>query len=228
LTNKDYFIHDKVYMKRKEEGLPGWDTEIVFNEQILILEESLQSNYVPRSGKLLELGCGAGDISLWFAEKGFDVFGIDISPTAIEWAQNKARMRNVKADFKVGNVLDMKEYPDDFFDFVLDGHCLHCIIGEDRRVFLSEANRVLKPKGFFHVRTMCDRVTDDETRKLFNPNSRCLVKNGIALRYIGLKDDILLEIVQAGFRILNWRWEDQPPIIKNTILIDTTTTKQCS
>lgn len=203
-----YIGHDKVYKKRRAEGQQGWATAEQAEEYLAILTRELQPEYVPKSGKLLELGCGDGVNAIWLAERGYEVYGVDIAPTAIEWAKAKAKERNLNIDFQVGNVLDLANYPDDFFDFVLDGHCFHCIIGEDRKLFLANALRVLKPKGFFHVCTMCGDVTCEEIKKQFNPQSRCLISKGIATRYIGLPEDILNEIRNAGFKI--WHWEVQP------------------
>jgi ubiquinone/menaquinone biosynthesis C-methylase UbiE len=136
---------------------------------------------------------------------GFDVHGIDISPTAISWAQEKAKERNIKAEFLVGNVVDLP-YPDDFFDILVDAHCGHCIIGEDRKLFFSEAFRVLRCGGLFIVMTMCGEPKG-EIRKSFDPISRCLVVNGIAGRYIGLPEEIMEEIRSAGFHIKQWEVE---------------------
>lgn len=104
-----YIGHDELYKKRKADGEPGWATAKGIQENIALLEEALQAEYVPKTGKLLELGCGAGNLTLWLAEKGYDVYGVDISPTAIAWAQEKARECNIEADFWVGNVLDLQD-----------------------------------------------------------------------------------------------------------------------
>ncbi|MBN2857078.1 MAG: class I SAM-dependent methyltransferase, partial [Candidatus Delongbacteria bacterium] len=141
-------------------------------------------------------------MSLWIAEKGFEVYGIDISPTAIDWAKEKAADLNLKADFRLGSVLDLSEFPDDYFNFILDGHCLHCIIGDDRQTFLTEAFRVLKPNGFFFSETMCGEVRDPEVKKCFDPVSRCMIIDGISGRYIGEPEHILKEVAQAGFEII--------------------------
>jgi 2-polyprenyl-3-methyl-5-hydroxy-6-metoxy-1,4-benzoquinol methylase len=200
----NYQGHDNVYKKHKAEGKGGWDpTPEVTKETFANLSKMLEAKYVPKKGKLLELGCGAGNITLWMAEKGYDVYGVDIAPTAISWAQEKAKKQALKADFRVGSVVDLNGYSDNYFDFILDGHCLHCIIDGDRKLFLSNSYRALKPGGFFFVDTMCGEVMNKEMQKQFDPESRCLVSNGIASRYIGLPENIITEIKQAGFNILH-------------------------
>jgi ubiquinone/menaquinone biosynthesis C-methylase UbiE len=201
----DYIIHDEVYQKHKAEGKSDWSTPEQIQEDIKILEKVLQAEYIPKSGKLLVLGCGAGEIALWLAEKGYEIYGVDIAPTAITWAQKKAKEHNIKADFRVGDVLDLQDYPDDFFDVILDGHCFHCIIGEDRKRFLASARRVLKPGGCLFVDTMCGEITNEEVKKHFDPQSRCyIIKDEIVFRYVGFLEDILDEIRKANFHILHW------------------------
>jgi 2-polyprenyl-3-methyl-5-hydroxy-6-metoxy-1,4-benzoquinol methylase len=42
--------------------------------------------------KILDLGCGTGRHSIFFASEGFEVFATDISKTGIEIAKEKARI----------------------------------------------------------------------------------------------------------------------------------------
>lgn len=200
-----YVGHDDMYKKYKAgEEQEDWSTPKQIKEYLPVLEKSLAPDYIPKSGKFLEMGCGAGTYSLWFAQRGYDVYGVDIAPTAIGWAKEKAKKQNLKVNFRVASVLDLTGFKDNFFDFVLDGHCFHCIIGQDRKVFLKSALRVIKPNGFFRVATMCGEVTNDEWLKQWDPQSRCMVVKDIARRYIGLADDVLDEIKEAGFQILHW------------------------
>lgn len=54
------------------------------------------------SKKVVELGCGFGDYSQQISEAGFDVTGLDISETAIK----KAKKKNQRPSFEVGNISD--------------------------------------------------------------------------------------------------------------------------
>ena len=197
----DYALHDRQYQKRRAAGEPGWnDAETIANNNGK-LAAALAAGYYPKHGKALELGCGAGDLSLELAARGYDVSGVDIAPTAIEWARDKAQERGLSADFQVGSVLDLASYADNTFDLVLDGYCLHCIIGDDRAKFYAAARRVLKPGGLLHINTMWDDGNLDALGG-FDPETRCQIWDGVALRYFGLPDELLAEATAAGFDII--------------------------
>jgi ubiquinone/menaquinone biosynthesis C-methylase UbiE len=205
-----YIGHDGAYKHRKAKGEPGWASEEDNLKFEKVIEESLKKACIPKGGRVLELGCGAGDMTLVLASKGYKTYGIDISPTAIEWAKEKAKESSLKADFRVGSVLDLSYFPDNYFDYILDGHCLHCIIGNDREKFLSEALRVLKPGGILFSETMCGEIRDPEVQKLFDPESRCMIRDGVAGRYIGLPEDIVEEFKCAGFKLISFEVSPDP------------------
>lgn len=46
-------------------------------------------------GRALELGCSTGDDSLWLAEQGWQVTGVDISPAAIQTAKRLAQQADL-------------------------------------------------------------------------------------------------------------------------------------
>ncbi|WP_431235171.1 class I SAM-dependent methyltransferase [Mycolicibacterium psychrotolerans] len=50
---------------------------------------------VPTAGQALELACGFGQASVWLAERGLIVWGVDVSAVAIEQAQGLAARRGV-------------------------------------------------------------------------------------------------------------------------------------
>jgi len=198
----NYEGHDDIYKNLRSQGTAGWDkTEEAYDEQKELIQRLTGEGHFPRSGTVLELGCGAGNLSIWFAGQGYQVSGTDISPTAIEWAREKAQGSGLSLDLRVGNVIDLRDYEDRTFDIVVDGHCFHCIIGQDRTAFLASAFRVLKAGGTLLINTMCGDMRDGSAKVHFDPKSRCLIYDGIATRYIGLPERILGEIRENGFTV---------------------------
>ncbi|MBE9136956.1 class I SAM-dependent methyltransferase [Nodosilinea sp. LEGE 07088] len=203
----DYIAHDRIYQQLKAKGAFGWTSESDQTEvvQPRILQAIACLALAPGS-RILDLGCGTGDIAVWLANSGYAAYGIDIAPSAIAWAKEKAQAQQSQVQFTVGSVLDLAVYEDDSFDLVVDSRCLHCIIGPDRAHTLANIYRVLKPSGGFLIQSMCGEVMEDSPmRPTFDPNSCCTMNDqGIATRYIGSASVILEELTTAGFSIDNW------------------------
>ncbi len=64
--------------------------------------------------KVLDLYCGAGTFSLFFAKHGCDVFGIEENPVAIAEAESNARLNGFeeRARFRAGRVEDLVRVPE--------------------------------------------------------------------------------------------------------------------
>jgi SAM-dependent methyltransferase len=191
----DYAGHDARYRRLREQGAPGWDSDDGYREREAELALAFAA-IDPVGTRLLEIGCGAGNLAGWFADRGFDVTGIDISPAAIEWATERAIAR---ARFLVGDVVAELQGT---YDVIIDGHCLHCIIGDDRARLLANVHDALAPGGHFFVATMCGAITNAKLRACFDPVTRCQVVDGVAYRYIGDAVEILAELRAAGFEIV--------------------------
>ncbi|MDD2717867.1 MAG: class I SAM-dependent methyltransferase [Candidatus Wallbacteria bacterium] len=222
-----YEGHDKAYQNRKASGAQGWDnSEKGYAEFEAEVKSMLSKGNAPLSGKLLELGCGAGNMTVWLSGLGYDTYGIDIAPTAIEWARERAEKLGVAVSLTLGNVIELAEFKDSFFDFVFDSHCLHCIIGPDRLKLLKSIHRVLKPNGYLLINTMCGPVKIDEFHKLdnantFDPASKCAVsKSGISSRYFGDPEDIFQELKTSGFELLSHEIKTEENGIIHYLLAD--------
>jgi SAM-dependent methyltransferase len=62
----------------------------------------------PPPARIVEFGCGAGWLSLMFAETGYEVIGVDISPDAIALAEQERQRRGIAhASFRVGDYEDV-------------------------------------------------------------------------------------------------------------------------
>ncbi len=70
-------------------------------------------------GKILDVGCGTGRVSIPLAEMGFDVVGIDISPTYIDIANKRAKEKGLesKALFFVCDAREMSKCVESYRPF---------------------------------------------------------------------------------------------------------------
>ena len=96
-------------------------------------------------GRALDVGCGAGVLSVWMAERGLEVTGLDLFPEAIAMARAFADRKGVKAEFVCGDLFGYSaERP---FDVVYDSGCLHSLIGGDLAAYKQQVLRWLAPGG---------------------------------------------------------------------------------
>lgn len=201
-------MYEQRYRQCREQGLTGWFNGQALDDVLSRLDERMRAAYLPRSGRVLEMGCGAGDQSLRLAQQGYDVAGVDIAPTSVAWANEKAHIRGSKVDFRVGDVCDLNGFADAYFDIVLDGNCLHFVIGADRRRLLHSARRVLKPGGWLLITSVCDDPNNTNDAPNYDPQTRCYVQDGVVYTYQGLADEICKEVHAAGFEIV---WQEITP-----------------
>ncbi|HUO57607.1 MAG TPA: class I SAM-dependent methyltransferase [bacterium] len=101
-------------------------------------------------GDILDVGCGTGENTLFLASKGHSVFGVDLSATAIEQAQTKARTRKQDVEFHVGNALQLASL-NRVFDTLLDSAVFHVFTDAERPAYAESLAHVLKPSGRLYV-----------------------------------------------------------------------------
>jgi SAM-dependent methyltransferase len=138
---------EDIYKKLSPEELP-WNIETPPD----ILIELVESVTV-KPCKAVDLGCGTGHYAMYLAQKGFDVTGIDISPTAIKLSQEKAEKERVTCKFMVADVLGNLNEVKDTFDFAYDWSLLHHVYPEKRINYIENVNRILNSGG--HYLSVC-------------------------------------------------------------------------
>lgn len=107
-------------------------------------------------GKVLDIGCGNGRNSVYFASKGFDVLGIDFTKAAVSIAERYAKSKKSKANFKVMNVLSDNFKFKQKFDIVLDCGCLHHIRRKYWKKYLKNVLESVKKGGYFYLHGFSD------------------------------------------------------------------------
>jgi len=106
---------------RYRDGNLPWDTGRPSSE----LQSVLSRHAIPPC-RALDIGCGTGTNSVWLAQQGFDVTGVDLAPLAIERAEQGAYAAGVKAQFVVADVLQLSDLGKPF-GFFFDRGCYHAV-----------------------------------------------------------------------------------------------------
>ncbi|MCK4327495.1 MAG: class I SAM-dependent methyltransferase [Candidatus Diapherotrites archaeon] len=137
--------------------MSGWD-EFIKKYQLGMTEpRKLVVDSIPVLKKhnvrtVLDHGCGAGRHTVFLAQQGFDVTGVDISEEAVKRTKALLEKTGLEARIDAGDMRSLV-YPDSSFDAVVSvGVILHGLHADIEKT-ISEIERVLKPKGIL-VATM--------------------------------------------------------------------------
>jgi MPBQ/MSBQ methyltransferase len=145
--------------------LAGCNVKDFIEAKFDFVDKMLQwSECPPEPARVLDVGCGIGGTSRHLAKSlgpKSQVQGITLSPNQVERATALAKTQGVdNASFQVMNALDL-QFPDNTFDLVWA-----CESGEhmpDKKKYVEEMIRVLKPGGTIVIATWCQRETTPET-----------------------------------------------------------------
>jgi SAM-dependent methyltransferase len=93
------------------------------NEIVQYMRERLRQvvlTSVPSGGRLLDLGCGTGLDAAYFAERGYEVVGIDSSPLMIERSRDRLRKTSLadRAEFHLLGLEELALLPSSAFDLI--------------------------------------------------------------------------------------------------------------
>jgi SAM-dependent methyltransferase len=109
-----------------------------------VVEAMLETLPVPPGSRILDVGCGAGWTTLFLAEAGYDVVGVDLVPANVELCRRRAERWSSSARFEVG---DMEALPAGApVDAVLLFQALHHTAGQ--RAALGSMAARLRPGGW--------------------------------------------------------------------------------
>lgn len=95
--------------------------------------------------RILELGCGAGEASVYFAKQGAHAVATDLSGGMLRVVEKLASLHGVHVETKKSSANEI-DFPDNSFDIVYAANLLHHV---DIEKCLIEVNRVLKKGGKF-------------------------------------------------------------------------------
>jgi 2-heptyl-1-hydroxyquinolin-4(1H)-one methyltransferase len=129
---------EDIYRDRATGGSVPWD----IGEPQPALAELVDEGWC--RGRILDIGCGTGELGLALAARGHSVTGVDVAPSAIAQARRKAAERELEVDFVVADATELHGY-DGSFDTVLDSGLLHCLQPAAQQRYPEVLRRITRP-----------------------------------------------------------------------------------
>ncbi|MGB5028456.1 MAG: class I SAM-dependent methyltransferase, partial [Chitinophagaceae bacterium] len=144
------------------------------------------------NAKVLEIGCGPGNITKYLLSKraDFDIFGIDISPNMIELAEKN----NPTAKFAV---MDSRQIDDlkTNYDGIVCGFCLPYLSQTDSQKLIADCYNLLNENGL----TYLSFVEGNPIRSDFQVSS----SGDRSYFYFYNSDDLKAKLIESKFDELN-------------------------
>lgn len=125
-------------LQQAQQPLPGWKKllrKFSFRPHSWPIEK-----VTPGTKRLLDLGCGSGGKLIEFAARGYEIWGVDVSPDAIKVCQKILP----QGHFIVSELANIN-LPAGYFDYIRLDNVLEHI--PEPRGLLRECQRLLKPDG---------------------------------------------------------------------------------
>jgi SAM-dependent methyltransferase len=98
--------------------------------------------------RAFDLGCGNARNSIFLAQNGFQVDGIDFSQTALDWGLERAKESSVQINLVCNSIFDFAPIAGQY-DLVYDSGCFHHIAPHRRKHYCEIVSRMMKPGGRF-------------------------------------------------------------------------------
>ena len=115
---------------------------------------------MPENGRLLDLGAGQGQDSIYFAKQGFEVTCTDIEDGALEIARTNAEKEGVVIATKNVDLAKPLPFGGDSFEVIYAHLSLHYFTSATTQSLIDEIHRVLVPGGVLAF--MVNSVSDPE------------------------------------------------------------------
>lgn len=126
-------------------GFTPWDGHPIGQTLRDLVEGAGDTSALP-AGSALDLGCGTGDSSIYLAEHGWRVTGVDFVPKALDKARAKVGATDAWVNFVQADVTQLSQAGIGAdFQLIVDNGCLHNMSGDDREAYVREVSAVAAP-----------------------------------------------------------------------------------
>ncbi|NNE56732.1 MAG: methyltransferase domain-containing protein [Hellea sp.] len=116
-----------------------------------LVTELLNTGKLTSQDRLLDIGCGSGELALGLARAGIEIVGVDFSDTAILKAREAGHyFPDLRLKFQVGDFCD-PNFRLGKFSWLIDRGCLHVIPDDQKQAYFNNAARGLSANGSFLI-----------------------------------------------------------------------------
>jgi ubiquinone/menaquinone biosynthesis C-methylase UbiE len=126
-------------------GFTPWDGHPLGQSLRNLVEGSSDAPALP-PGSALDLGCGTGESSVYLAQHGWLVTGVDFVAKPLDKARVKANAAKVSVNFVQASVTQLTQAGiDTGFGLIVDNGCIHAMSDGDRDAYVREVSAVAAP-----------------------------------------------------------------------------------
>src|ERR1700738_3734218 len=126
-------------------GFTPWDGHAQISSLLELIEGTADTPALPQ-GAALDVGLRTGDSSIYLAQHGWQVTGVDFVPKALDKARAKARAAGVPVDFVHADVTHLSQAGiATRFQLIVDNGCLHGMSDGDRDLYVQEITTAAVP-----------------------------------------------------------------------------------
>ena len=189
---------------------------------IYLFDQLLRGRIVPGM-RIFDAGCGSGRNLVYFLKEGYEVFGVDSDPRAIEDVRRLAPF--LSADrFRVESI-EASSFPNDVAEVVLSSAVFHFARDDEHfQAMLRGTWRVLKPGGLLFCRLASSIGIENQIRPIAgrrfllpDGSERYLVDEELLMNLTGdlggkLADPLKTTVVQNQRSMTTWIMRKSQPV----------------
>ena len=151
--------------------------------------------WLRKGSSIVDVGCGNGRDSLFFARKGMDVVGIDASSTAIDMLNE---LHHPNLNFICGDFITDKRIFSKRYDCFYSRFTIHAISAKQQNIFLDNVSESLNDNGMLMIEVR--GIHDPKFGKGKYVERNAYLLDGHYRRFI-VMEEILQELISKGFKI---------------------------
>lgn len=130
------------WQKHYDEQDLSWDLDHVAPPFVRLFED-----HIINPGNLIVPGCGQGHEVIFFADRGFQVTGVDYTSGAVGLLRRSLKNKNLNARVLHQNFFDLDDNHNRAYDSLLEQTFFCAIRPDERAAYVDIVSRILKPGG---------------------------------------------------------------------------------